>query len=93
MEGVKANLPNFVNIISVSRGRNEGEWVELNARINPYHITSYHEVFLKDYKGSDLKKVTCFYVAGNSYCVDMTIEEADQMIQDIDRSLYFKEND
>ncbi len=89
---MKAELPNFVKIVCISKGKEEGEWISFNSRINPYHITSYYEAFILSYKGEAVKKVVVFTVGGNSFSVDMTVEEADKMMDDIDRSLSFKEN-
>lgn len=89
---IKASLPNFVKITTISGGKEKGDWVETKARINPYHITSYFETFVTNYKGEDVKKCVGFYVGSYPFVVDMTIEEADEMIENIDRSLSFKEN-
>lgn len=88
---MKAQLPNFVNVVSIGKGKKEGEWVEIKSRINPYHITCYNESFVQNYKGEEIKKVVAFNISGLSYYVDMTIEEADKMMGKIDRSLSFKE--
>lgn len=88
---IKASLPNFVKLTTISVGKEKGEWVETQARINPYHITSYFETFLTNYKGEDVKKCIGFYVGSNPFVIDMTIDEADEMIENIDRGLSFKE--
>lgn len=89
-EITKADLPSFVKVKNIGPGRDKGEWVEVEARFNPFYVTSYYERFLENYKGEELKKVICFIVASAAYYVDMTIEEADKMMEDIDRGLSYK---
>lgn len=88
-----ANMPNFLKIESIAKGKKEGEWVIVKVRVNPYNIHCYMEFFITNYKGQDIKKIVALFVSNEVFYVDMTIEEADQMMEDIDRTITFNEND
>ncbi len=89
---LKAELPNFLMITTIGKGKEELDYIDIKTRINPYHITSYCEGFLDNYKGDSTRKVTIMYVSGVQYWVDMSIEDVDEMMRNIDRSLSFNEN-
>lgn len=82
----KMELPAFLMLNHISRGKNEGEYVSVRARINPVHITSYVETF-----NMEDKKMVAIFVAGQTYIVDMTIEEVDAMMENIDRGVSIRE--
>lgn len=88
---IKADQPNFVKIVGIGQGKEKGDWCDVQIRFNPYYVTSYHEAFVDNYKGEDMKKIVVFHVGSASYFIEMTIEEANSMMEDIDRSLSFKE--
>ncbi len=88
---MKADQPNFLFITHISKGRKEGEWQSAKTRINPFHITSYTETFLLNYEGHEFKKMVGIFVSSQVFIVDMTIEEVDKMMSEIDRSLTFEE--
>jgi hypothetical protein len=85
MSIIKAELPNFVQVTGLMKGVEIDKYIEFKVRINPYHINSYHEAT------AGTKNIVVFNVSGLSYLVNMTIEEADKMMQEIDRSLSFNE--
>jgi hypothetical protein len=88
----KIDQPSYVKITAISKGIKEEDFVFFKARFNPYNVASYYETFFQKNQGQDIKKVVCFVVSGVSFCVDMTIEEADEMMENIDRSLSIKED-
>jgi len=88
---MKAELPNWLMVTHVAKGKQEGEWALAKARLNPYQISSYVEIFLTNYMGEEVKKMILIYCGGAAYCVDMTIEEADEMMSNVDRSMSFNE--
>jgi len=82
----KMDLPAFVKIKIHAKG-NDKEYL-LKARINPFHISSYWESAIK-VQNEDVP-ITCVIVGSERYNVDMTIEEFDEMIKNIDRGLSIK---
>jgi len=62
-------------------------------RVNPYHITSYIDAVIPNYNGKEDYIGTAIFCGGQAYIVDMTIEEVDKMMDSIDRSLSFDDNE
>lgn len=90
---IEAKMPNFLKINHIGGGKEKGEWAIVKVRINPYNIYCYMEIFIQNYNGQEIKKVVALHVANDIFIVDMTIEEADKMMEDIDRSLTFNEDE
>lgn len=86
-------MPNFLKIKHIAKGKEEGDWVSVDVRINPYNIHCYMERFILKYNGEDIKKVTAIFVANDIFFVDMTIEEADKMMEDIDKAITFNDDE
>ncbi len=82
----KMELPQFVHVPIVMRKSEsiEDGFIKTKARMNPFHISSYSA---SKYGESPC---VCCIVGGTSYYVDMTIEEFDEMIGNIDRGLTLK---
>jgi hypothetical protein len=83
----KMELPEFVkvHIWATVNGKNH----QLKGRINPFHISSYCGAAIKGDDGVDIP-ATRVIVGGQDYVVTMTIEEFDEMIDNIDRGLSLK---
>lgn len=90
---MKANMPNFLKITHIGKGKEEGDWVKVKVRINPYNIHCYMEAFITKYEGKDVKKMIAIFVSNDVFYVDMTIEEADKMMEDIDRTITFNDEE
>lgn len=84
--GTKVEMPNFLKLPAFAQGR-DGRFFEVKARLNPSSIYSYTEGFMDDDGGLSTKPVTIIYCAGNKFWVDMTIDEVDRMMEEIDRGL------
>ncbi len=86
MEHIKMEYPNFIKVKMFVKDKDDKDMLG-ELRINPVCISSYYEGF----HGDTDKRVTVIYVAGNRYLLDMTIEEVDEMMENIDRGMSIKE--
>jgi hypothetical protein len=87
----KIEYPSFINVTIKMKGRNEGDaHVWGRARINPIAISSYYEAF-EDEGNETTARVTAIIVYGNLFVVNMTIEEVDEMMQNIERGFSINE--
>lgn len=84
----KIEMPNFIHTTCIMSLKEGGNAVKLPVRINPYHITSYYGASYID----DDKEMLCtiIYCGGKSYTIDMKIEEVDEMLEDVDKSISIK---
>jgi len=86
----KVTLPKLIKVpVVIKDGRNENltgeaKWVVVEARITPAFVTSYLPgVYTQD---GETHTVTCVYVYGTAYYVNMTIEEFDKIMDKADRT-------
>ncbi len=85
-EDAKMELPEFVQVYVYATVGEKNH--KLKCRINPFHVSSYTETAIKE--GDGEIPVTYVMVGSKDYLVAMTIEEFDEMMDNIDRGLSLK---
>lgn len=100
--GGKMAMPNYIKvpIVQLLKEANDNlgtkrEYIKSVARVNPFSISSYMSSRYGDEKdGNEEGGSSCvhFIVGGISLYADMSIEDFDELINSVDRSLVFKEN-
>lgn len=85
-EEQKLEYPNFIKVNSYVKTSNPDDgYLLVKTRINPMSITSYFSMLLS-LDGVN-KDITGMHVGGSVYYIDMTIEQVDNMMDAIDRTL------
>lgn len=87
-EQAKMEYPAFIKTTCIVTVKDESDHKKIKVRINPAAVTSYVESFYK--KGEDVIMCSVIYCGGTSYLVDMTIDEMDKMMEEIDRGFSVK---
>lgn len=83
MDETKIEGAKFIHVISIAK-TSEDNYIEVKTRIDPFSITSYYEGTANGYP------VTIICSTGMTFFVKMTIDEADKMMNDIDRTMMIK---
>jgi hypothetical protein len=88
MGEIKARFAGFLKLNGIiSFG--EGKYVSTRFRLNPNAITSYYATeFIPT--GEDPKQMVTVY-CGHPYMVDMSLEEFDKCMEEIERGISFEE--
>ncbi|MES2382379.1 MAG: hypothetical protein V4538_15135 [Bacteroidota bacterium] len=95
IETSKIEMPPFLKLplvlLKTEENENLGtkaEFMIVEVRINPYHITSYYP---RSYgKGEDEKGCTSVNINGGIYWIDMQCDEFDKLIEKTSREINIK---
>ncbi len=86
----KMEYPNFIKTTCWVTAKDGDKLYPLKVRISPISISSYIQDILIDSDGTKIDSTRVF-VGGMSYNLRMTVEEVDEMMENIDRGMSIKE--
>jgi hypothetical protein len=87
------SMPDFLRVLVLVEHKQMGVIMRINASLNPFQITSYHQENIPSNDGEEIE-ATGVYVGGAHYSVDMPYTAFDKLVSNINRgtSIEFAEN-